>query len=37
MDTLLFVIYIYIGLFGVILGCIAWGIHREEQSHDPER
>jgi len=37
MDTLLVLIYIYIGLFGIILGCIAWGIHREGQSHDPER
>jgi hypothetical protein len=37
MDTLLLLIYIYIGLFGVILGCIAYGIHREGQRHDPDR
>ena len=36
-DTLLLLIYIDIGLFGVILGCIAWGRHREGQRHDPER
>ena len=37
MDTLLLLIYIDTGLFGIILGVIAWGIHREGQSHDPER
>jgi len=37
MDTLMILIYIYIGLFGLIIGVIAWGIHREGQSHDPER
>ena len=37
MDTLLLLIYIYIGLFGCIIGVIAWGIHREGRSHDPER
>ena len=37
MDTTLIWIYIDIGLFGVILGVIAWGIHRRGQSHDPER
>jgi hypothetical protein len=37
MDTLLLLIYIYIGLFGLIIGVLAWGIHREGQRHDPER
>jgi hypothetical protein len=37
MDATLIWIYVYIGLFGVVIGCIAYGIHREAQSHDPER
>ena len=36
MSTLI-LIYIYITVFGVIVGAIAYRIHREGQRHDPDR